>query len=118
MLYAPERQVDAWLNHPRLLGHFVLEGLLRVASHDEQAAVRQPLRKCDSTVFPLEPEKPLCAQTYRGDYRPHFWLSIRMQADAVISVSIKVAEHCVVASSWQGQIVIGCNRGGFFDADS
>src|SRR6266849_987097 len=36
VLYAPECQVDAWLDHPRLLRHFVLEGLLRVAASPEE----------------------------------------------------------------------------------
>jgi hypothetical protein len=34
--------------------------------------------------------------------------------DAKGACLIKIAEHCVVASSWQGQIGVGCNRGGFF----
>jgi hypothetical protein len=34
VLYAPESQVDAWLSHRCFLGHFVLEGLLRVTCHD------------------------------------------------------------------------------------
>ena len=34
VLYVPERQVDAWLCHIGLFGHFMLEVLLRVASHN------------------------------------------------------------------------------------
>ena len=67
VLYAPERQVDAWPSHARFLRDLVLEVLLRVPGHDQQAAVRQPLRKRDGAVFPPEPEQAFRAQTERGD---------------------------------------------------
>jgi len=53
VLYTPERQVDTWLSHAGFLGHFVLEVLLRVASHDKEAAVRRSLRKCDGAISRL-----------------------------------------------------------------
>jgi len=42
VLYAPERQVDAWLNHARFLGHFMLEVLLRVPGHDYRSGHEKP----------------------------------------------------------------------------
>jgi hypothetical protein len=53
MLYAPERQVDARPSHARLLGHLVLEVLLRVAGHDQQAAVRSSGIPCKVAVLGL-----------------------------------------------------------------
>ena len=53
------RQVDAWLGDVQFLWNLVLEVLLRVASHDQQAAMRQPLRKCYGAVLPLQPEDAL-----------------------------------------------------------
>src|ERR1019366_5819639 len=78
VLDAPERQVDAWLNHARFFWNLVLEVFLSIASHDKQAAMRQPPRKCYGSVLSLEPEHALHAQTDRGDNRPHFRFSVSM----------------------------------------
>jgi hypothetical protein len=82
VLYAPEGQVDARPSHGRLLGHLVPEVLLSVAGHDQQAAMRQPLRKCDRPVFSPEPEQSLRVQADRGDCGSHFRLIVRMEPNA------------------------------------
>src|SRR2546425_3082424 len=116
-LYTPERQVDTWLSHAGFLGHFVLEVLLRVASHDKEAAVRQSLRKCDGAIFSLEPEQASRAQTDGGDHGSHLRLRIRVQANAVIAISIQIAKQSVVAQLRQTRVGISRHGGGLFDVD-
>ena len=117
VLYTPERQVDTWLSHAGFLGHFVLEVLLRVASHDKEAAVRQSLRKCDGAIFSLELEQASRAQTDGGDHGSHLRLRIRVQANAVIAISIQIAKQSVVAQLRQTRVGISRHGGGLFDVD-
>jgi len=117
VLYAPERQVDARPSHARLLRHLVPEVLLRVASHDEQAAMPQPLRKCDRPVFSPEPEQALRTQADRGDYGPHFRLIVRMEPNAAVSIPVQVAEHRVVTRLRHARVGIGRQGSGFFYAE-
>src|ERR1700733_1013887 len=77
MLYAPERQVDARQGDARFLGDLMPEVLLRVAGHDQQAAMRQPLRKCDEVVFSPEQKQAIRAEADGGDYGAPFPVFVR-----------------------------------------
>ena len=97
-----------------LLGNLVLEVLLRVAGHDQQAAMRQPLRKCDGAVFSPEPEQAPRTQADRGDCGPHFRFIIRMEPNAAVSILVQVAEHGVVSRPRHTRVGIGRQGSGFF----
>ena len=76
--------------------------------------MRQPLRKCKSTVFSLEPEKAFRTQTDRGDYRPHLWFSIRVEphahfADAYQKVRNLLLSDDAEANSMPGLEILADN---------
>jgi hypothetical protein len=91
---------------PGSFGTSCLKFFLRPASHDEQAAVRQLLRKNHGSVFTLEPEEAFSAQTDRSNDWPHLRLRVGVKPNAVIPISIQVAEGRIVASIGEPQIRI------------
>ena len=87
----------------------MLEVLPGASRHDEQASVGQPFCKDNRHIFLFETKQALGPKTDRGDHWAHFGLRIRVQADAVISVLVKVTEYGVVAQasvgpSWNMQL--------------
>ena len=54
MLDVPECQVNSRQGHIRFFRYLMLEVLLRVARHDEQAPVGQPFRKCNRAILLFE----------------------------------------------------------------
>ena len=62
--------------------------------------------------MPFKSKHSFCSEAHGRYDRSHLRLSVGMQSDTIISVSIKIAKRSIVAELGQLQIGIrGCGRG-------
>lgn len=76
MLDSSKRQVDPGLSDGGFFGNFVLEVILCLPGHDEQAPVRQSFCENDVAILPLEAKQTFDAQTDRCDHWAYFRFGI------------------------------------------
>jgi hypothetical protein len=81
----------------------------------KEAAVPQPFRKCHAPIPAFKPKEPLHTQTDGSNHSPHLRLGIGVEPDAIIPVTVEVAEHCVVTNFCQSQLRICFRRRGHLD---